>query len=178
MSNEIISNEKINEEKLDNAINIITNLQQELLSCIESGCGPFLAAIYDKNNNLIAKSANSVVSEKCSNNHAEINTIKLAQNKLQSYDLSSFDLSIYVTAEPCMMCLGAIMWSGIKNLYYGVPSKIVEEITGFDEGFKPNWLDEFKKRGIIAYGNIVPDIGIEQLKKYVNSNREIYKPSR
>ena len=36
------------------------------------------------------------------------------------------------------------MWSGIKAVYFGVPSKRVEEITGFDEGFKPNWFDEFK----------------------------------
>ena len=178
MKNEIISNEKIDLNKINNAKSIITNLQQELISCINDGCGPFLAAIYDENNNLIAKSANSVVSEKCSNNHAEMNTIKLAQNKLQTYDLSAYNLSMYVTAEPCLMCLGGIMWSGIKNLYYSVPSKIVEEITGFDEGFKPNWLDEFKSRNIVVYGNIEVELGVEQLKKYVELGNTIYKPDR
>ena len=76
------------------------------------------------------------------------------------------------------MCLGAIMWSGIKNVYYGVPSKIVEEITGFDEGFKPNWLEEFSKRKINVYGQIEVEAGICQLQKYVNSNKEIYMPNR
>ena len=57
-----------------------------------------------------------------------MNTIKLAQQKLNTYDLSSYNLSLYVTAEPCLMCLGGIMWAGIKEIYYSVPSKKVEEI--------------------------------------------------
>ena len=76
------------------------------------------------------------------------------------------------------MCLGAIMWSGIKHVYYGVPSKSVESITGFDEGFKPNWLDEFKKRGITVYGNIAKEEGEEILKQYVKSGKPVYKPLR
>lgn len=70
------------------------------------------------------------------------------------------------------------MWSGIKAVYYGVPSKTVEKITGFDEGFKPNWFEEFKKRGIIVYGNIEPQIGEKALKQYVEEGKKIYKPTR
>ena len=77
-----------------------------------------------------------------------------------------------------MMCLGAILWSGIKEIYYGVQSKDVEAITGYDEGFKPNWFEEFAKRGIIAYGNIEADLGKEVLKKYVSDGHVIYKPLR
>lgn len=77
-----------------------------------------------------------------------------------------------------MMCIGAIMWSGIKNVYYSVPSKTVEKITGFDEGFKPSWLNEFKKRGIIVYGNIEAKAGEDELKQYVKLGNIIYKPTR
>ena len=174
----IISNEILNEDKIKNAKKIILDLQNELNECIENGCGPFLAAIYDEQNNLIAKSANSVVQSNCSNNHAEMNTIKQAQNKLSTFDLSKYNLSLYVTSEPCLMCLGGIMWSGIKAVYYGVPSKKVEEITGFDEGFKPNWFEEFKKRGIIAYGNIEVETGEKVLENYVKLGKNIYKPER
>lgn len=76
------------------------------------------------------------------------------------------------------MCVGGIMWSGIKEIYYGVPSKTVEKITGFDEGFKPHWFKEFKKRKIIVYGNIEPQLGEQELQNYVRDNKEIYKPSR
>lgn len=174
----IVANEEINREKVEKAYRIIVGLQNELGSYIQNGSGPFLAAIYDENDNLIAKQANSVINEVCSHNHAEMNTIKAAEKALNTYDLSSHNLRLYVTAEPCMMCLGGIMWSGIKEVYYGVPSKRVEEITGFDEGFKPNWLDEFKKRGITAYGNIAQSIGEEVLQNYVTSGKTVYQPER
>ncbi len=174
----VIANEKIDNKKLANAEKIILNLQQELKKYIKKGHGPFLAAIYDSKGNLIAKTANSVVNKTCSHNHAEMNAIKLAEKKLGTYDLSKYNLSIYVTAEPCMMCLGGIMWSGIKAVYYGVPSEHVTKITGFDEGFKPNWFNEFKKRGITVYGQIEQSAGETVLKDYVANKHTIYKPTR
>ena len=77
-----------------------------------------------------------------------------------------------------MMCLGAILWSGIKKIYYSVSTKDVEEITGFDEGIKPDWINEFKKRGIEVFGNIEEEMGKKLLFNYVNSNKKIYKPER
>lgn len=174
----IISNETINSEKVEKAEKIILGLQEELSNLIKDDIGPFLAAIYDEEGNLVAKKNNSVVREKCSNNHAEMNTILAAEKELGTYDLAPHNLSLYVTSEPCIMCLGGILWSGIKNVYYGVPSKRVEEITGFDEGFKPNWLEEFKKRGITVYGNICQEEGEQVLEQYVNMGKEVYKPSR
>lgn len=174
----VVSNEKIDNNKVKVAAKIIKELQAEMSSYTDNGSGPFVAAIYDDKGNLVVKVANSVVNETCSNNHAEVNAIKLAEQKLGTYDLAKENLSLYVTAEPCMMCLGAIMWSGIKNVYYGVPSKRVEEITGFDEGFKPDWFNEFKKRGITVYGNIEVKAGEKELHKYVKSNKTIYKPER
>jgi len=178
VSAKVISNEKINNQKVEQAKKIIVGLQKDMKSYTAKGSGPFVAAIYDKNGNLVAKTANSVVNETCSNNHAEMNVIKAAEQKLGTYDLAPYDLRLYVTAEPCIMCLGGIMWSGIKEVYYGVPSKSVEEITGFDEGFKPHWFKEFKKRGIVVYGNIEPEIGEQELHNYVNEGKEVYKPSR
>lgn len=174
----VIANEKIDDLKLIKASKIILDLQQELKKYINKGYGPFLAAIYDSKGNLIAKAANNVVNKSCSNNHAETNAIKLAEKKLNTYDLSPYNLSIYVTSEPCMMCLGSIMWSGIKAVYYGVPSNRVSKITGFDEGFKPNWLSEFKKRGITVYGQIEQGMGEKVLKDYVTQRHTVYKPKR
>jgi tRNA(Arg) A34 adenosine deaminase TadA len=157
---------------------IIGQLQKELPNYITKGSGPFLAAIYDEKGNLIAKQANSVINETCSHNHAEMNAIKAAEKVLNTYDLSTYNLSLYVTSEPCMMCLGGIMWSGIKAVYYGVPSKRVEQITGFDEGFKPNWFEEFAKRGIVAYGNIAIELGEKVLRDYVANGNTVYQPNR
>ena len=174
----ILSNAPIDPQKLQRATQIITALQEELKKYIAQGSGPFLAAIYDEQGTCISKAANSVVSSGCSHNHAEMNAIKQAEEKLKTFDLAPHRLSLYVTAEPCLMCLGGIMWSGIQTVYYGVPSKQVEEITGFDEGFKPNWTREFHKRGISVYGNIAPQIGEEVLAMYVKNGHTIYKPAR
>ena len=174
----IISNVPIDNQKLQTASRIIKELQQDINICTDKGCGPFVAAIYDENNNLIAKAANSVVNYNNSNAHAEMLAIKIAEERLGTYDLSKYNLKLYVTSEPCIMCLGGIMWSGIKELYYGVPSKLVEEITGFDEGFKHDWIEEFKKRGIAVYGNIESALGAKQLKDYITGGGKIYKPLR
>ena len=173
----IISNTKINDENLSLAQTIILNMQKDIKNYTKDGFGPFVAEIY-QDNQLIAKGVNSVVKDNNCLAHAEMNAIKLAQEKLNSRDLSSCNLKIYITAEPCIMCLGAIMWSGIKEVYFGVASKKVEEITGFDEGFKPNWFDEFKKRGILVYGNIEAEYGESELMDYVKSGKVIYKPKR
>ncbi|HCB10860.1 MAG TPA: tRNA-specific adenosine deaminase [Cyanobacteria bacterium UBA11991] len=174
----IIANETIDETKVAQARKIILELQNNMPEYINNGFGPFIAAIYDKSGKLIAKSSNTVLKDNCSSCHAEVNTIRLAEQNLGTYDLSKFDLSLYVTAEPCIMCLGAIMWSGIKSVYYGVPSKDVERITGFDEGFKPHWFEEFKARGITVYGNIEPAAGEKELEYYMTSNKIVYKPQR
>ena len=174
----VISNEKIDNKKVETASKIIAGLQKDMQSFTAKGSGPFVAAIYDDKGNLIVKVANSVVNEQCSNNHAEMNAIKAAEKKLGTFDLAPYNLKLYVTAEPCMMCLGGIMWSGIKEVYYSVPSKRVEDITGFDEGFKPHWFKEFKKRGIVVYGNIETELGEQELQNYVDNGKKIYKPTR
>ena len=53
--------------------------------------------------------------------HAEIIAIDKACRKLGSWRLDNCD--IYVTLEPCMMCMGAIIESRIRNVYYGTKNK-------------------------------------------------------
>ena len=145
---------------------------------IKLGNGPFFAAVYDEDGNIVAEAGNSVVKDNCPVYHAEVNAIRATCEKLGTYDLAPYNLSLYVNAEPCIMCVGAIMWSGIKKVCYGVPSKIVEEIKGFDEGFKPNWHEEFANRGISVEGGIEVEEGSKVLQEYVDSGLTVYKPSR
>lgn len=175
---EIIANSPINKTDLENAKNIMTNVYQKTAEGVKNGKGPFYAEIYDENGNFVVSSSNSVVEDNCALYHAEVNTLKKAFEKYKQYDLSPQNLTIYINAEPCIMCAGALMWSGVKTIYFGVPSKDVERITGFDEGYKPNWVREFKKRGITVYGSIEKATGEKVLQDYVDSGKEIYKPSR
>ncbi len=159
-------------------IEIINNLHYELEQNIDNGKGPFLAAIYDEGGNLLSKAQNSVIKDNCSMCHAEVNAIMQAQKELRTYDLSPYNATIYVTAEPCMMCLGAILWSGIKRICFSVSSETVEKITGFDEGYKPDWINQFKKRGIAVRPYVLSKAGERVLNLYMKKNGTIYSPNR
>ncbi len=174
----VIANEPLDTQKVQTAETIIGGLIDELPTCVATGAGPFLEAVYDEAGRLIAKTPNTVVLDQCSHHHAEINAIAAAQRALGTYDLTPYRLSLYVTAEPCMMCLGAVLWSGIRAVYYSVPSEKVSEITGFDEGFKPNWLAEFRARGITVYGGVCQSVGAAALRAYVAAGGVIYNPKR
>jgi tRNA(adenine34) deaminase len=49
--------------------------------------------------------------------HAEILALRQAASRLGNYRL--LDASLYVTLEPCAMCLGAMLQARIKNLAFG-----------------------------------------------------------
>lgn len=78
---------------------------------IPVGCAIFLG------DELIACGYNEKERENDAIMHAEIVAISRACRKLGSWRLDG--CSLYVTLEPCMMCVGAIMESRIKNVYYG-----------------------------------------------------------
>lgn len=68
-------------------------------------------------NEIIACGYNEKESKNSAIRHAEIVAIEAACGKLGSWRLDDCDL--YVTLEPCMMCLGAIIEARIKNVYFG-----------------------------------------------------------
>ena len=136
--------------------------------------GPFGAVIVDKDNKVIAIASNTVLGSHDPTAHAEVNAIRKAGEVLGTHDLSG--CTLYATGYPCPMCLSAIIWANIKEVYYGVTSKRVEEITGFDEGFKPHWFREFKKRGIVVYGNIEPELAFEKVTKATQMFIDKLKP--
>lgn len=76
-----------------------------------------VGAVIVKDNKIIARAYNKKESNNDPLGHAEIIAIKKATKKLGTWRL--IDCDIYVTLEPCMMCLGAIIHSRIRNVYYG-----------------------------------------------------------
>lgn len=77
--------------------------------------GPFGATIV-RGDEVIAAVANTMMRDTDPTAHAEMVAIREACKKLSTMDLS--DCVIYATCEPCPMCVGAIIWSGIKKVYY------------------------------------------------------------
>ncbi len=70
-----------------------------------------------RSNNIVGEGWNLMNSTNIATNHAEIIAIKMASQKLGNWRL--LDCEIYVTLEPCLMCVGAINNCRIKKLVYG-----------------------------------------------------------
>lgn len=77
-----------------------------------------VGAVVVKDGEVISKAFNETITMTDASSHAEILAIRRACEKLENYRLTGCDL--YVTLEPCMMCLGAILEARIKNLYIGL----------------------------------------------------------
>ena len=81
---------------------------------------PVGAVIQDASGKIIAKESNKTIEFCDPTAHAEINAIRTACKERK--DLYLNDCTMYVTLEPCSMCLAAIVNSRLKKLIYGLPS--------------------------------------------------------
>ena len=76
-----------------------------------------VGAIIVKDDKIIARGHNLREKSNDPTSHAEINAIRKASKKLNSWRLEG--ATIYVTVEPCSMCAGAILQSRIARIVYG-----------------------------------------------------------
>lgn len=76
-----------------------------------------VGAVIVKDNKIISRGYNQKEKYKNAIKHAEIVAIEKASKKLKNFRLDG--CTIYVTKEPCLMCLGAIMSARIDKLVYG-----------------------------------------------------------
>lgn len=76
-----------------------------------------IGAVVVKEGNIIAKGHNLKETKKNTLKHAELVAIEKASKKLERWRLTDCDL--YVTLEPCPMCMGAILNARIRKLYFG-----------------------------------------------------------
>lgn len=99
--------------------------------------GPFGAVIV-KDGKIIASAHNTVVESHDATAHAEVNAIRLASKKLNTHDLTG--CTLYTSAQPCPMCLSAIIWANIKEVYYANTKEDADEI-----GFRDDMIYEYIK---------------------------------
>ncbi len=98
---------------------------------------PVGAIVVDKNGKVIGEGYNRREELQSPIAHAEMLAIEQAAKRLQSRRLT--DCILYVTLEPCPMCAGAVMNSGLKRLVYGAFDEkngaCASVVTLFDEKF-------------------------------------------
>lgn len=76
-----------------------------------------VGAIIVKDNQLIAEGWNQPIQSHDPSAHAEMQAIRAAGEALKNYRL--VDTTLYVTLEPCSMCVGAMVHARIKRVVFG-----------------------------------------------------------
>jgi len=91
----------------------------ELARKAESAGEVPVGAVLVKDGQLIAKGWNQPISSHDATSHAEIMAMREAGKKLNNYRL--IDTTMYVTLEPCSMCVGAMIHARVSTVVYGAP---------------------------------------------------------
>ena len=139
--------------------------------------GPFGAAIFTEEGFVAGVGVNGVTRLLNSMAHAEVVAIMMAQRPLHAFSLretSLGPLTLYSSCDPCLMCLGATLWSGVSALVTGA-SKEDAEALGFDEGpVTAASYDHLVGRGIAVRRGVLREEARKAFLLYRDSGGEIY----
>ena len=127
---------------------------------VERGTGgPFGAAIFEAaSGKLVAVGMNSVVRLNNCTLHAEMVAFMMAQQRTGSFTLKAPNLpehELVTSCEPCAMCLGATLWSGVQRVVYGAAREDASRLR-FEEGpVFPESYRYLEERGLRIVRNVL-----------------------
>lgn len=130
--------------------------------------GPF-GAVVVKDGEVVSIASNEVLCSMDPTAHAEIVAIRRACGKLRTYDLSG--CTIYATGEPCPMCLSAIVWANIKEVYFSAAAGEAEKI-----GFRDSMIYRHLRgqESILTVHHIDREAVLPLYREYADQNKTIY----
>ncbi len=129
-----------------------------------------VGAVITDGNILLASEGNRPISTSDPTSHAEINAIRAASQHLDNYRLPG--TTIYVTLEPCIMCMGAIIHSRIKRLVFGAyDPKTGAAISQYQIG-----TDGQLNHKLIVQGGLLEEECSALLKSFFRGRRSNHLP--
>src|SRR5258706_13129129 len=121
--------------------------------------GPFGALIVEqKSGKIVSVGMNSVVRLHNCTLHGEMVAIMMAQARMKSFTLAAQGMpphDLVTSCEPCAMCLGAALWSGVKRVVCGAAREDATKLN-FEEG--PGFAESYKyleDRGVGIVRNVM-----------------------
>lgn len=141
--------------------------------------GPFAAAVFERGSDrLVAVGVNSVVRLGNSAMHAEMMAIMRAEHAAGSYSLHPSGHGpaheLFASCEPCAMCLGGILWSGVGRLVCAAAADEARAI-GFDEGpVFPESYRYLERAGIEVVRGLLAGQAAEVIRTYQARGGRIY----
>lgn len=123
-----------------------------------------IGTVIVKDGKIIAKAYNQMEHKKKCTCHAEILAIEKASKKIGNWRLNG--CSIYITLQPCLMCLGAIVQARIKKIVYAADSTYLNE--------QDQQCFEYicKKNEIVVEKNIYKTESVKLLQNFFKKKRK------
>ncbi len=109
-------------------------------AAITDSSGGAFGTVIVQDGKIIGEGRNRVVAENDPTWHGEIEAIRNACKAVASFSLEG--ATLYTSAEPCPMCLGATNWAGIKTLFYAANVGDALKYGNFDDSMI---YDEIRK---------------------------------
>ncbi len=140
--------------------------------------GPFGAAIFEcDTGRVVAVGMNSVVRLNNCTLHGEMVAFMMAQQRLGSFTLAAPGMPVhelFTSCEPCAMCLGATLWSGVKRVVYGAGREDATKLN-FEEGpVFPASYTYLEDRGITIVRHVLRPEAAAVLEDYRLKSGRIY----
>ncbi len=155
---------------------LVIRLAQE--NIVRGTGGPFGAAVFERDTGrLVSVGVNSVTRLRNSALHAEMVACMLAQARIGAFSLGGSDLpphELVTSCEPCAMCLGGILWSGVRRVVCGAAREDATRLR-FEEG--PVFLESYRyleERGVEIVREVLRDEARAVLEMYRETGGEIY----
>ena len=146
-------------------------MEEAIKMAKKSGKDIPVGAVIVKDGEIISSAHNTVIESRDATAHAEVNAIRKACQILNTHDLSGCIL--YTSCEPCPMCLSAIIWANIKEVYYANSRDDADEI-----GFRDDMIHEFIKgnnNSLIKMNHIENSDAIDVFNEFKElENKEMY----
>jgi tRNA(Arg) A34 adenosine deaminase TadA len=140
--------------------------------------GPFGAIVVERKSGLVVGAGvNSVVRLNNSALHAEVTALMFAQAQVGNFSLGAAGLpahELVSSCEPCAMCLGATLWSGVTRLVFGA-SRGDASALEFDEGpVFPESYAYLESRGVEVVRGVMRKEAAAVLELYRRQGGPIY----
>jgi len=131
--------------------------------------GPFGCVIVRKGE-MIARGRNCVTSSNDPTAHAEVTAIREACRKLGTFQLE--DCELFTSCEPCPMCLAAIYWARIPQIYYGNTRSDAAAI-GFDDDFIYQQMPLAPEKRAIAMQPLLREEALTSFKEWQSKSDKV-----
>ncbi len=132
----------------------------------QQGEVPVGAMLLDTQGNILGQSGNRCVTTNDPTAHAEILALRQAAQKCQNYRLP--ETILVCTLEPCLMCLGALIWARVAGLIFAATDTKAGAVVSKMDGANLPWPNHhfWFSQGLLA------DASANMLKTFFKRRRK------